>query len=265
LDLLNDNFFNSISNYNVTTFHYSLNKGTTMTDNIKELANLPVTLLAVTETNVHLQTESGKGVMTLTSANLGGGSSGGAAAFQDILYTDDTNAQFIYKDTGTTVPIITAYLVPEGTVYTVGTNPRPYTVNDLRVTSVDLGVKADTVATTDTGTFSLIALFKRLLAKVTALISTQTIVLSVPPQVVAIGSTSTQSATFNATTSRIILNSTVDCWIKLGTNPTASATTGSFYQSAGIPSYITSVTGVTDKLAVIRTLGDGNLSIIELI
>jgi hypothetical protein len=75
LDLLNDNFFNSISSYNVTTFHYSLNKGTTMTDNIKELANLPVTLLAVTETNVHLQTESGKGVMTLTSANLGGGGS----------------------------------------------------------------------------------------------------------------------------------------------------------------------------------------------
>jgi hypothetical protein len=33
------------------------------------------------------------------------------------------------------------------------------------VSSVDLGVKADTVATTDTGTFSLIALFKRLLAK----------------------------------------------------------------------------------------------------
>jgi hypothetical protein len=33
------------------------------------------------------------------------------------------------------------------------------------ISSVDLGVKADTAATTDTGTFSLIALFKRLLAK----------------------------------------------------------------------------------------------------
>lgn len=33
------------------------------------------------------------------------------------------------------------------------------------VSSVDLGVKADVVATSDTGTFSLIALFKRLLAK----------------------------------------------------------------------------------------------------
>lgn len=33
------------------------------------------------------------------------------------------------------------------------------------VSSVDLGVKADAAATTDTGTFSLIALFKRLLAK----------------------------------------------------------------------------------------------------
>lgn len=41
-----------------------------MTNSIKELADLPVVLLGVTETNVHLQTESGKGVKTLTAADL---------------------------------------------------------------------------------------------------------------------------------------------------------------------------------------------------
>jgi uncharacterized RmlC-like cupin family protein len=48
-----------------------------MTANIKELANLPVFLLGVTETNIHLQTENGKGVKTLTAADLAGGSGGG--------------------------------------------------------------------------------------------------------------------------------------------------------------------------------------------
>jgi hypothetical protein len=234
-----------------------------MTDNIKELANLPVTLLAVTETNVHLQTESGKGVMTLTSANLGGGGSGGAAAFQDILYTDDTNAQFIYKDTGTTVPIITAYLVPEGTVYTVGANPRPYTVNDLRVTSVDLGVKADTVATTDTGTFSLIALIKRMVQRLTSILSTQTVSIVVAPSVIAIGTTSAQSSVINSATNRLILNSTSDCWVNVGVSPTAVArTSGSFFLSQGIPSYpILVTTGVS--VAVIQDTTSGFLSIIE--
>ena len=37
------------------------------------------------------------------------------------------------------------------------------------ITSVDLGAKADTAATTDSGTFSLIALFKRLLGKIPSL------------------------------------------------------------------------------------------------
>ena len=235
-----------------------------MTDNIKELANLPVTLLAVTETNVHLQTESGKGVKTLTVADLGGsGGSGGAAAFQDILYTDDTNAQFIYKDTGTTVPIITAYLVPSGAVYTVGANPRPYTVNDLRVTSVDIGVKADTSASSDTGTFSLIALFKRLLAKVTVLVTTQTLSLSTPPQVLAFNATSSTSAMLNASTSKITLIATSDCWVAIGATPTAVASTGSFFLSAGVPSYPIFVVGGTDKVGAIQHLFTGSLSITE--
>jgi len=228
-------------------------------------ANRDVAILAVTETNVHIQTEDGKGVMTLTAADVGGSGSGGLPSFQDILYTDDTNAQFIYKDTGTTTPIITAYLVPEGTEYTVGANPRPYTVADMAVTSVDLGVKADSAASSDTGTFSLIALFKRSLQKLTALVSTQTISLNGNPQVIDILETSGASAVFNAGTSRIILNSTADCWVAIGATPVATDTDGSFFQSAGIPSYPISVVGGTDKVAVLRVLGNGSLSIIELV
>jgi len=228
-------------------------------------ANRDVAILAVTETNVHIQTEDGKGVMTLTAADLGGGGSGGLPAFQDILYTDDTDAQFIYKDTGTTTPVITAYLIPEGTEYTVGANPRPYAVANMAITSVDIGAKADTPASTDVGTFSLIALFKRSLQKLTALVSTQTISLNGNPQVLAIGSASAASSAFNAGTSRIILNSTVDCWVSIGATPTATAGTGSFFLSAGIPSYPISIVGGTDKVAALRVLGDGSLSIIELV
>jgi len=228
-------------------------------------ANRDVAILAVTETNVHIQTEDGKGVMTLTAADLGGGGSGGLPSFQDILYTDDTDAQFIYKDTGTTTPIITAYLVPEGTEYTVGANPRPYSVPYMVITSVDIGLKADTAASSDAGTFSLIALFKRSLQKLTALVSTQTISLNGNPQVLAIDATSAASSTFGAGTSRIILNSTVDCWVAVGAAPTATAGTGSFFLSAGIPSYPISVIGGTDKVAVIRSAATGTLSIIELV
>lgn len=53
------------------------------------------------------------------------GSGGGGGAL-DLLYTDDTGAQFIYRDDGATPPVFTAYLIPAGTVYVVGTNPRPF-------------------------------------------------------------------------------------------------------------------------------------------
>lgn len=171
-------------------------------------ANRDVAILAVTETNVHIQTEDGKGVMTLTAADIGGGGSG---------------------------------------------------------TSADIGTKADSAASTDAGTFSLIALFKRSLQKLTALVSTQTISLNGNPQVIDILETSTASSVFNAGTSRIILNSTVDCWVAIGATPIATDTDGSFFQSAGIPSYPISVTGGTDKVAVLRVLGNGSLSIIELV
>ncbi|MBV8060488.1 MAG: hypothetical protein JO253_03040 [Alphaproteobacteria bacterium] len=99
------------------------------------------------------------------------GGGGGGTGVQDLLYTDDTGAQFVYRDNGATPPVFTAYLVPAGTAYTVGSNPRPYAVGGNVATTVadganvTQGAKADAAATSDTGTFSLIALLKRLLTK----------------------------------------------------------------------------------------------------
>ena len=99
------------------------------------------------------------------------GGGGGNPTFEDLLYTDDTGAQFVYRDNGATPPVFTAYLIPAGTAYTPGSNPRPYAVGGTVATSmadgslITLGAKADAAATSDTGSFSLISLFKRLLSK----------------------------------------------------------------------------------------------------
>lgn len=98
-------------------------------------------------------------------SSFGGGGGGGA---EDLLFTDDTDAQFIYRDSGATPPVFTAYLIPAGTAYTVGANPRPYAVRDVKSTVADgadaaLGAKADVAASSDTGTFSLMAFVKRAL------------------------------------------------------------------------------------------------------
>jgi hypothetical protein len=56
----------------------------------------------------------------------------------------------------------------------------------------------------------------------------------------------------------------MDCWVAIGSNPTATAsTTGSFFLSEGIPSYPISVTGGTTKVAVIEATAAGFLSVIE--
>lgn len=69
----------------------------------------------------------------LYTTSSGGGST--TPPFTDVLYTDDTGAQFVFRDNGATPPVFTAYLIPAGTAYTVGANPRPYAVRDVIVTS----------------------------------------------------------------------------------------------------------------------------------
>lgn len=94
-------------------------------------------------------------------------------------------------------------------------------------------------------------------------IAEQTILLQTP-KVLAIGAVSAQSAVVGANTDRIVLTPTVDCWIAIGSNPTAVANTaGSFFLAAGSQSYPISVTKGVTKIAVIQVSTAGFLSIIE--
>lgn len=94
-------------------------------------------------------------------------------------------------------------------------------------------------------------------------IAEQTLILQAP-KVVAVGATSTQSAAVGANTTRIVLSTTTDCWIAIGSNPTAAANTaGSFFLSAGSQSYPIVATPSTTKVAVIQNASSGYLSVIE--
>jgi hypothetical protein len=80
----------------------------------------------------------------------------------------------------------------------------------------------------------------------------------------AVGATSAQSSAVGASTKRVVLVATVDCWVSLGANPTAAAATaGSFFLAAGAQTYPLKVTPGTTKIAAIRNSESGYLSIIE--
>jgi|ERR1035437_5452125 hypothetical protein len=90
--------------------------------------------------------------------------SGVVAGATDLLYTDDTGAQFVYRDDGSIPPVFTAYLIPAGTPYTVGTHPRPFysqnvVTTDSVIASDSIDLPIDSLAHTltpaappDTGT-----------------------------------------------------------------------------------------------------------------
>src|SRR5258708_5254537 len=101
-----------------------------------------------------------------------------------IAYTDGTNFSFAHplldntgaiiapatsgkQDTGNTA--LTAIQTSAGLSATAAKQDTGNT--SLNNIDTDLGAKADTAATTDTGTFSLIALFKRLLSSTTTFIT----------------------------------------------------------------------------------------------
>lgn len=89
-------------------------------------------------------------------------------------------------------------------------------------------------------------------------------------QVLAIGSTSATSSLTNAPTNRVILTPTADCWVMLGSAPTAAvpsgtASSGPIFLPASCPSYPIAVTGGTTKIAVVANVSTsaGYLSILE--
>lgn len=100
--------------------------------------------------------------------------------------------------------------------------------------------------------------------QLTAISAAQTISVGAS-QFVAIGAASTQSAVVGAGRNRVVMIPTVDCWIALGTNPTAAKAAGSFFLAAGSQSYPISVTGGTSRIAVLTDAAGvtGSLSVIE--
>lgn len=79
-------------------------------------------------------------------------------------------------------------------------------------------------------------------------------------QVVSFDATQ-QSAAFNAATRLIELSANQDCWIKIGSNPTADTTTSKFLAKGTIVYY-----EVTPghKIAAIKDSAAGKLSVLEL-
>jgi hypothetical protein len=63
---------------------------------------------------------------------------------------------------------------------------------------------------------------------------------------------------------RYVVTSSIACWIKLGSNPTAAAATvDNIYLAPDFPVVIQGVTGML-KLAVIRNAADGHMSLAEI-
>lgn len=84
-------------------------------------------------------------------------------------------------------------------------------------------------------------------------------------QVVAIGVSSNSSAAVQNTTSRVLLISTIDSWIKLApVTPTAAANTnGSFFLPASYPLLIGVTPGTTLIGVISNTSSTGYLSVVE--
>lgn len=80
-------------------------------------------------------------------------------------------------------------------------------------------------------------------------------------QQVTFSGTSAQSSAFAATTKKVSLVSSQDCYIKFGTNPTATAGAGSFF----LPAKVVVKFGVEpgEKVAAIQSSAGGILSIAE--
>ena len=98
------------------------------------------------------------------------------------------------------------------------------------------------------------------------LLATQTLTEAQTPFGVAIAASSgasAQTAAVGATTTRVIITSTVDCWIAIGSNPTATATpTGSYFLLAGVRDVIRTVTPSVTKIAVLSNdASTGQLSV----
>lgn len=80
--------------------------------------------------------------------------------------------------------------------------------------------------------------------------------------VVTVGASSAQSEVFNSNIFDIRVVSTTNCWINIGTNPTAAAADDNLYMPAGLVEYFHVSPG--QRLAVIQDSAGGSLIVAEM-
>jgi hypothetical protein len=92
----------------------------------------------------------------------------------------------------------------------------------------------------------------------------QTVMKAGNAYVVAVGASSTQSANVIPAGVRVIrLCATVACWVEIGVNPTATATTSSYLPANWVEYFVCAGNGI-EKVAVLQASAGGSLSITEM-
>lgn len=83
-------------------------------------------------------------------------------------------------------------------------------------------------------------------------------------QVLTISGTSAASAAVNLATNKIVISTTADCWVAIGSAPTAVArTTNNFFMAAGSQTFPIAVVPGVSKIAIIQDSTGGYASIME--
>jgi len=230
-------------------------------------------LLAVKQTGSTIQTGDG-GVEFITKADLGGSGGGSTVATVDNIVMQDTDGTLFFKRVSAdTPPVLTNWKLADGSAYTITGTPVPYGVSSVEVTGTvatggltDTELRATAVAVADANILASIATLQATIETTNAYIladkATQ-MVSFITSQAVAVGATSISSAVVSGSTTRVVLTSTVDCWVHIGTAPTATLDAPSFFLAAGIPSYPFFVTSSSTKVATIAVSTAGTLSILE--
>lgn len=128
-----------------------------------------------------------------------------------------------------------------------------------------IGTQVGYVSTTPIAGTGLATVAKQDIAKaVLDAIKVAQTIGKVTAQTLSLGLTSVQSSVVSSTTKRVVLTSTMDCWVDIGANPTATLASGtSFLLAAGVPSYPIDVIASISKIAVIATVANGVLNILE--
>ena len=181
--------------------------------------------------------------------------------FGNTVFQDANSVLFVYRDAGGS-GVQTAYKISDGS-WDRYTPVAPITVAVTASISGPVTVSSEVEVKNDSGNpIPMSAAFLPLPAGASK-DSSQYLTLGTI-QAVAVGATSVQSSAVGAGITKVVISATTDCWVAIGSNPTASkATAGSFFLGAGSQSYPITVTAGTTKIAVLQDTASGYISVME--